>query len=417
MNAAAKPVSKALGVNPLGVNPLGVKLAKARLSLSLKGFTLKGEALWLVAALTLLLAVGLIAMGSASVEYASKTYGNPFALVERYAFHLALGTLAAFAIYRVPMATWQRTGWMWLLIGLVLLMLVLIPGIGRTVNGARRWIVLGPLTLQASEFVKLFVIVYLAGYLVRRHDEVRSRWSGFVKPMAVVFLVTLFLMLEPDFGATVVTAGTAFGLVFLAGVKLGQFLLVILSCVAALGMLVVLEPYRMKRFTAFANPWEDQFGSGYQLVQSLIAFGRGEWFGVGLGNSVQKQFYLPEAHTDFVFAIWAEEFGAFGALLVIALFAILVVSILRIGRRAERANNLFSAFVAYGIALLISAQVFINIGVTIGLLPTKGLTLPFLSYGGSSLIVCLMFMAMVLRIDNELRTQHETRPAGGKANG
>jgi cell division protein FtsW len=184
-----------------------------------------------------------------------------------------------------------------------------------------------------------------------------------------------------------------------------------------MGMLVVLEPYRMKRFTAFANPWEDQFGSGYQLVQSLIAFGRGEWFGVGLGNSVQKQFYLPEAHTDFVFAIWAEEFGAFGALLVIALFAILIVNILRIGRRAERANNLFSAFVAYGIALLISAQVFINIGVTIGLLPTKGLTLPFLSYGGSSLIVCLMFMAMVLRIDSELRTQNEVRPAGGKANG
>jgi cell division protein FtsW len=294
------------------------------------------------------------------------------------------------------------------------LMLVLIPGIGRRVNGARRWIALGPLTLQASEFVKLFVIVYLAGYLVRRHDEVRSRWSGFIKPMAVVFLVTLFLMLEPDFGATVVTAGTAFGLVFLAGVKLGQFLLVILSCVAALGMLVVLEPYRMKRFTAFVNPWEDQFDTGYQLVQSLIAFGRGEWFGVGLGNSVQKQFYLPEAHTDFVFAIWSEEFGAVGALFVMVLFSILVMSILRIGRRAERANNLFSAFVAYGIALLISAQVFINIGVNTGLLPTKGLTLPFLSYGGSSLIVCLMLMAMVLRIDSELRVN---APGRGKANG
>jgi len=335
-------------------------------------------------------------------------------LVARYGFHLALGSLAAFAIYRVPMAAWQRTGWLWLLVGLSLLMLVLIPGIGRRVNGARRWIALGPLTLQASEFVKLFVIVYLAGYLVRRHDEVRSRWSGFIKPMAVVFLVTLFLMLEPDFGATVVTAGTAFGLVFLAGVKLGQFLLVILSCVAALGMLVVLEPYRMKRFTAFVNPWEDQFDTGYQLVQSLIAFGRGEWFGVGLGNSVQKQFYLPEAHTDFVFAIWSEEFGAVGALFVMVLFSILVMSILRIGRRAERANNLFSAFVAYGIALLISAQVFINIGVNTGLLPTKGLTLPFLSYGGSSLIVCLMLMAMVLRIDSELRVN---APGRGKANG
>ena len=395
----------------LQLNPLSGKLAKARLSMSFNGATFKGDALRLLAAVAGLLAIGIVAVGSASVEYASQQFGGPFALVQRYGFHMALGILVAFAIYRVPMATWQRTGWIWLLFGLVLLILVLIPGIGRMVNGARRWIALGPLTLQASEFVKLFVIVYLAGYLVRRHDEVRSRWSGFIKPMAVVFLVTLFLMLEPDFGATVVTAGTAFGLVFLAGVKLGQFLLVILSCVAAMGMLVVLEPYRMKRFTAFVNPWEDQFGSGYQLVQSLIAFGRGEWFGVGLGNSVQKQFYLPEAHTDFVFAIWAEEFGAIGAMLVIGLFALLVASVLRIGRRAERKNQLFSAFVAYGIGLLISAQVFINVGVNVGLLPTKGLTLPFLSYGGSSLIVCLMLMAMVLRIDSE------TKAAGASGGG
>lgn len=386
-------------------NPLSAKLAKARLTLSFSGVTLKGDSLWLFAALVGLLAVGVVGMGSASVEYASNTYGSSFALVQRYGFHCALGTLAAIATFRVPMATWQRTGWIWLLIGLALLIVVLIPGIGRMVNGARRWIAVGPLTLQASEFVKLCVIVYLAGYLVRRHEEVRNRWSGFIKPMAVVFLATLFLMLEPDFGATVVTAGTAFGLVFLAGVKLGQFLLVILSCISALGMLVVLEPYRMKRFTAFVNPWEDQFGSGYQLVQSLIAFGRGQWFGVGLGNSVQKQFYLPEAHTDFVFAIWSEEFGAVGALAVMALFAILVGAIFRIGRRAERKQHLFSAFVAYGIALLISAQVFINIGVNTGLLPTKGLTLPFLSYGGSSLIVCLMLMAMVLRIDSELRAE------------
>ena len=410
---AANPLVKG---KPLQANPLSAKLAKARLTLSLSGETFKGDGLRLLAAVMGLLAVGVIAVGSASVEYASQEFGGPFALVARYGFHMALGLLVGIVVYRVPMATWQRTGWMWFLIGLVLLIVVLIPGIGRTVNGARRWISLGPLTLQASEFVKLFVIVYLAGYLVRRHDEVRSRWSGFVKPMAVVFLVTLFLMLEPDFGATVVTAGTAFGLVFLAGVKLGQFLLVILSCVAAMGMLVVLEPYRMKRFTAFVNPWEDQFGSGYQLVQSLIAFGRGEWFGVGIGNSVQKQFYLPEAHTDFVFAIWAEEFGAVGAFLVIALFGLLVVSILRIGRRAERKNNLFSAFVAYGIALLMSAQVFINIGVNVGLLPTKGLTLPFLSYGGSSLIVCMMLMAMVLRIDSETRAAG-ANASGGKANG
>lgn len=362
---------------------------------------LQKEANWLLLSAGALLLIGLIAMGSASVEYAVHTYGNAFAFVQRYLFHVALGTLAAIVVIRVPMSVWQRTGWVWLVTGLVLLTLVLIPGIGRTVNGARRWFALGPLTLQVSEFVKVFVIIYLAGYLVRRHDEVRSQWSGFIKPMAVVFMVTLLLMLEPDFGATVVTAGTAFGLVFLAGVRLSQFLLVMMSCASAFALLIFTSPYRKARLIGFTDPWSDQFKSGYQLTQSLIAFGRGEWFGVGLGNSVQKLSYLPEAHTDFVFAIWSEEFGFIGALAVLALFAIVVGSIFRIGRRAEKAGKFFSAFVVYGAALLISAQVFINIGVNIGLLPTKGLTLPFLSYGGSSLIVCLVLVALVLRVDGE----------------
>ncbi|HSB97628.1 MAG TPA: putative lipid II flippase FtsW [Spongiibacteraceae bacterium] len=363
---------------------------------------LERDATWLLGSVVALALVGLIAMGSASVETAVQTYGGPFAFVQRYMFHLSLGLLAGFAAYRVPMGSWQRSGWMWLCIGLGLLALVLIPGIGRVVNGARRWLALGPLTLQVSELVKLFVIIYLAGYLIRRHEEVRNRWSGFIKPMAVVFMVTLLLMLEPDFGATVVTAGTAFGLVFLAGVKLSQFLLVILSCASAFALLIFTSPYRKARLVGFTDPWADQFNSGYQLTQSLIAFGRGEWFGVGLGNSVQKLSYLPEAHTDFVFAIWAEEFGLFGALVVLVLFTILIGSIFRIGRRAEAAGNFFSAFVAYGIALLLSMQVFINIGVNTGLLPTKGLTLPFLSYGGSSLIVCLISVALILRIDGEL---------------
>jgi len=363
---------------------------------------LERDATWLLGSVVALTLVGLVAMGSASVETAVQTYGGPFAFVQRYMFHLSLGLLGGFAAYRVPMGSWQRSGWMWLCIGLGLLALVLIPGIGRIVNGARRWVALGPLTLQVSELVKLFVIIYLAGYLVRRHEEVRNRWSGFIKPMAVVFMVTLLLMLEPDFGATVVTAGTAFGLVFLAGVKLSQFLLVILSCASAFALLIFTSPYRKARLVGFTDPWADQFNSGYQLTQSLIAFGRGEWFGVGLGNSVQKLSYLPEAHTDFVFAIWAEEFGLFGAVAVLALFTILIGSIFRIGRRAETAGSFFSAFVAYGIALLLSMQVFINVGVNTGLLPTKGLTLPFLSYGGSSLIVCLISVALILRIDAEL---------------
>jgi cell division protein FtsW len=363
---------------------------------------LERDATLLLCSAVALALIGLIAMGSASVEYAVQTYGGPFAFVQRYLFHLSLGLLGAVAVHRVPMGYWQRSGWLWLCIGLALLALVLIPGIGRSVNGARRWLALGPLTLQVSELVKLFVIIYLAGYLVRRHEEVRNRWSGFIKPMAVVFMVTLLLMLEPDFGATVVTAGTAFGLVFLAGVKLSQFLLVILSCASAFALLIFTSPYRKARLIGFTDPWADQFNSGYQLTQSLIAFGRGEWFGVGLGNSIQKLSYLPEAHTDFVFAIWSEEFGLIGALFVLALFALLIGSIFRIGRRAEAATKFFSAFVAYGVALLLSMQIFINVGVNTGLLPTKGLTLPFLSYGGSSLIVCLISIALVLRIDGEL---------------
>lgn len=362
---------------------------------------LEREATFVLLGTIALIAVGLVAMGSASVEYAVKMYGNAFAFVQRYLFHLTLGVLVAIAAYRMPMSFWQRTGWIWLCIGLALLAIVLIPGVGRKVNGARRWLSLGPLTLQVSEFVKIFVIVYLAGYLVRRHDEVRNQWSGFIKPMAVVFIVTLLLMLEPDFGATVVTASTAFGLVFLAGVKLGQFLLVILSCAAAFALLIATSDYRRARILEFTNPWANQFDSGYQLVQSLIAFGRGEVFGVGLGNSVQKLSYLPEAHTDFVFAIWAEEFGLIGALFVLGLFALVIGSAFRIGRRAEKMGNLFSAFVVYGAALLLSAQVFINIGVNAGLLPTKGLTLPFLSYGGSSLIECLVLIALILRVDGE----------------
>jgi cell division protein FtsW len=280
-------------------------------------------------------------------------------------------------------------------------MLVLIPGVGREVNGSRRWLSLGVLTLQSSEIAKLCVIIYLAGYLVRRQQEVREQWSGFIKPMVVLFAVTLLLLLEPDFGATVVTVGTAFAMIFLAGVRLGHFLLVILGSMLALVLLVYIEPYRMQRLITFMDPWADQFNTGYQLTQSLIAFGRGEWFGVGLGNSVQKLFYLPEAHTDFVFAIFAEEFGLLGALTVIGLFSTLIARILQIGRRAEHKQQLFSAYVAFGVALMISAQVFINIGVNIGLLPTKGLTLPFLSYGGSSLIVCCMALGIVFRINRE----------------
>ncbi len=360
-----------------------------------------------------LISIGFVGMTSASIEFSAEKYGDPFFHMFRYLFHLSVGVIGGLVVYRIPMSFWQRSGWLWLLVGFILLILVLIPGVGREVNGSQRWLVFGPITVQSSELLKGCMIIYLAGYLVRRQDEVREEWRGFIKPMGVLFIATLLLMLEPDFGATVVTVGTAFGMIFLAGVRLWQFLLVILASIAAMVILVVSEPYRMKRLTAFTDPWADQFDTGYQLTQALIAFGRGEWLGVGLGNSIQKLFYLPEAHTDFVFAIFAEEFGVVGALTMMSLFCFLVVKVMQIGRRAERRQQPFSAYVAYGVALMIGGQVFINIGVNTGLLPTKGLTLPFVSYGGTSLIVCCGLIAMIFRISYELSLleQEKLKPA------
>jgi len=350
-----------------------------------------------------LMVIGFVAITSASVEYAAANYGNSFHHGGRHLVYLVLALGSACLVWMAPVRFWFNTGWIWLFLGLALLALVLIPGIGLKVNGSRRWLGLGPLTLQASEFAKLFLVVYLAGYLQRREAQVRSEWRGFVKPMAVVFAITLLLMAEPDFGATVVTVGTAFGMLFLAGVRLGHFMLVVLGSVLALAVLIVSEPYRLQRLTAYTDPWADQFNSGYQLIQLLIGFGRGEWFGVGLGNSVQKLFYLPEAHTDFVYAIWAEETGLLGSMLVIGLYLVLVYRIFQVGRRHILTGDCFGGHVCHGVALIIASQAFINIGVSTGLLPTKGLTLPLVSYGGSSLIACCCMLALVLRIEYESR--------------
>ncbi len=352
-----------------------------------------------------LLLVGLVAISSASIEYADWHFQNPWFHTQRHLAYLVIAITSGVVVYRVSPQFWLDTGWAWLFVALALLILVLIPGIGREVNGSQRWLPLGPFTVQPSEFAKIAMVIYLAGYMVRREHEVRHQWQGFLKPMAVLFATTLLLMIEPDFGATVIVVATAFGMLFLAGVKLGHFMLVLGGALGAMLVLVVSEPYRVKRLTAYTDPWADPYDTGFQLTQSLIAFGRGEWLGVGLGNSVQKLFYLPEAHTDFVFSIWAEETGFLGAMAVIALYTALIGRVLWVGRQAIRAKNLFGAYVCYGVALIFSGQAFVNMGVSSGLLPTKGLTLPFVSYGGTSLIVCCAMLALVLRIDRDIRVK------------
>ena len=358
-----------------------------------------------------LILVGLIAISSASIEYGDWHYGNPWHHTQRHLVYILAATVAGVITYRIPVGFWEQTGWAWLLVALALLVLVLVPGIGKEVKGSQRWIQLGAFTLQPSELAKVALVIYLAGYMVRQEEEVRGNWRGFLKPMAVVGAVALLLMVEPDFGATVICAGTAMGMLFLGGVRLGHFLLMLLVGLLGLVALVFSAPYRVARLTAYTDPWADPFGAGFQLIQSLIAFGRGEWLGVGLGNSVQKLFYLPEAHNDFVFSIWAEETGFIGAMLVMGLFAALIGRILWVARQALSQEQKFGAYVCYGTALIFSGQAFVNMGVSSGLLPTKGLTLPFVSYGGTSLIMSCCLLALVLRVEQSLDTQ------GGRARG
>ena len=351
-----------------------------------------------------LLGLGLVMITSASSEVAAALSGNPLYHMIRHLIYLIIGLGAAGVVLLIPMSFWQRYGWMLLLAAFALLVLVLVPGIGREVNGARRWIGFGAFNVQPSEIAKVFVVVYLAGYLVRRQEEVRESWAGFFKPFVVLLPMAGLLLLEPDFGATVVMMGAAMAMLFLGGVGLLRFGLMVALAVGAVFVLVQTQEYRLQRLITFTDPWADQYGAGYQLTQALIAFGRGEWFGVGLGNSIQKQFYLPEAHTDFVFSVLAEELGLVGALATLALFVFVCVRGLYIGLWAEKAKQFFAAYVAYGLSFLWIGQFLINIGVNTGLLPTKGLTLPFLSYGGSSLVICCVSLALLLRIEWERRT-------------
>ncbi|MDF1795145.1 MAG: putative lipid II flippase FtsW [Coxiellaceae bacterium] len=357
-----------------------------------------------------LLVYGLLMVTSASMVISDRIYGYPFHYFFRQAVYIVIGVVLAFFAWRVPLIMWRKASGYLVVLGLVLLVLVLIPGIGRSVNGSRRWINLVVLTLQVSELMKLFMVLYLARYIERFQDEIQTEWKGFIKPLVLMLLAAALLLLEPDFGTAAVIIMTGLVMLYLSGARLLPFVVLMVLVAAGLAAVAVTSPYRLARLTTFLNPWHSPFGAGYQLTQSLIAFGRGGVFGVGLGNSIQKLFYLPEAHTDFVFAVIAEELGLIGELLLMALFVILIVRIFRLAARAYQLGSLFESFMAYGMGTWLGLQAFINMGVNAGILPTKGITLPFISYGGSSMLVNCVVIGILLRLSFELSEQeHEQR--------
>jgi cell division protein FtsW len=371
-----------------------------------------------------ILCAGLVMLTSASISIAERNTGNPFFYFERQINAVIAGLLGAAFMLHVPSRVWERVGLLLVISAVGMLVLVLIPGFGATVNGSTRWLNVGGINImQVSEPARLLMLMYISGYAVRHRAELRESFVGFAKPMLLIGVVCVLLLLEPDFGATVVMLAIALSVLFVAGARLRDFMVFSVAVLIALAFLAVASPYRMARLMAFWDPWADPFNSGFQLTQSLIAIGSGEVFGVGLGGSVQKLFYLPEAHTDFVFAVIAEEFGLLGSLAVIALFGVLVWRALGIARESAESGRLYQANLAFGFAVWQAAQVFINLGVNMGILPTKGLTLPLVSYGRSSLVITLIAIGLLLRIDCENRQlagagkRARPRKTGGKKSG
>jgi len=355
-----------------------------------------------------LLIGGLVILASASISVSDNATGDPLYYVRRQAIAALIGGVSAFFCLFIPMSVWRVLGPLMLLIGLALLLVVLIPGVGHTVNGSTRWLGIGIINIQVSEPARLCLLLYIAGYLVRQNKSLRNQFVGFLRPMLLLSVACGLLLAEPDFGAATVLLLTSLVMLFVAGARIRDFLLFFSATIIGMVTLAITSPYRMQRLTAFLDPWSDPFDSGFQLTQSLIAIGRGEWFGVGLGASVQKLFYLPEAHTDFVFAVFAEEFGLFGSLLLIGVFLSILWRIFKLAKRAANAERFFEAYLTIGIGTWFGLQAFINVGVNMGLLPTKGLTLPFISYGRSSLIITMISIGILLRVHHELAT--DTRP-------
>ncbi|MFA0013485.1 cell division protein FtsW [Vibrio lentus] len=353
-----------------------------------------------------LMLTGLVMVTSASFPISARLTDQPFHFMFRHAIFLVLALIVSSVILQIPMKRWFQ--YSMYLLGLSFFLLVVVLAVGKSVNGASRWIPLGLFNLQPAEVAKLSLFIFMAGYLVRKQDEVRRTFfGGFGKPIMVFGAFAVLLLGQPDLGTVVVMLVTLFGMLFIAGAKLSQFIALMVAGIAAVVGLIVIEPYRVRRVTSFWEPWNDPFGSGYQLTQSLMAFGRGDWMGQGLGNSVQKLEYLPEAHTDFVFAVLAEELGFVGVTLVLILIFSLVLKAILIGKKAFENDQLFSGYLAFGIGIWFAFQTLVNVGAASGIVPTKGLTLPLISYGGSSLIVMSVAVSMLLRIDHECRIQQK----------
>ena len=354
----------------------------------------------------ILLMIGMVMVSSASIAIADDQHGDPFFFLKKQFLAALIGCCAAFIGMVIPIRTWKNLSLPLLLLGITLLIIVFIPDIGRTVNGSTRWISVAGINFQVSEPARLCLLIYVAGYLVRRNKQLRESISGFIPPIIILCITCGLLLFEPDYGASVVLLLSIMPMLFSAGARIRDF--AIFAAISMIGMTVIafLTPERIERLYTFLEPWEYSQQGGFQLTQSLIAFGRGDWFGVGLGNGVQKLFYLPEVHTDFIFAVLVEELGLFGALVMILLFTILVIRIFQIALKAARLERLFEAYLSIGIGSWLAIQTCINIGVNIGALPTKGLTLPLISYGRSSLIITIIAIGMILRISHEISGQN-----------
>ena len=359
----------------------------------------------LIWSVILLLSLGLVMVYSASIatELGGGTNDHTTYFLVRHSIYLVIGLLVGFIAFQIPIRLWQKCSPYLFLFGVILLVLVLIPGIGREINGSKRWLSLLVINLQPSELMKLFVVIYAADYTVRKAAYLNSFRKGFFPMLIVILLVGALLLKEPDLGAFVIIISIVMAVLFLGGISLKLFLGLIGLLFISLLALIVFEPYRYDRMVGFMNPWTDPYGKGYQLSHSLMAFGRGEWFGVGLGGSVEKLLYLPEAHTDFLLAVIAEELGFLGVIIVIMLFGWLVTRAFLIGRQAFIQKHCFGALVAQGIGVWFGVQAFINMGVNMGILPTKGITLPLMSFGGSSIVTNCLALAILLRVDWDSR--------------